>query len=170
VLTRNIEYTPATHIPSLRAQAKRTVGGDNVCDSSPEEGHGCSKESLDRVSWTRHSDRTQPSGREEDVSHHVNSTEGQVTTRAESGGVRAWSASAVIRRQKYSNAVRRRRIGEVPRVNRYSAQGTDAGETQNRIAPFSFARAWVCLKGPFRSEWVDYTVFVVAFVTGVISP
>ena len=45
ILTRNIEYTPATHIPSLSTQSKREIAADKVLDDVPEEGHGCSKES-----------------------------------------------------------------------------------------------------------------------------
>jgi len=44
-LTRNIEYTPATHIPSLPTQPECAVGGGGVLGGAPEESHGCLKES-----------------------------------------------------------------------------------------------------------------------------
>ena len=44
-LTRNIEYTPATHIPSLPTHAECAVGEDEVFEGAPEESHGCLKES-----------------------------------------------------------------------------------------------------------------------------
>ena len=45
MLTRNIEYTPATHIPSLPAQGERQIGEAKVLGNTPEGSHGWWKES-----------------------------------------------------------------------------------------------------------------------------